>query len=101
MRQFVTASRVRSVIADAITEADVIDSLRRHGIRYEYSTETGYLHIRIPCRTGCLRVYRQVYRVPQNRLRSAPFRSGFSAPAVPGSAPLRSPFRVPVLHNDD
>ena len=78
MRQFITAARVRSVIADAITEADVVDSLRRHGIRYEYSTETGYLHIKIPCKTGCLRVYRQVYPVPQEKLSAAPLRSGLS-----------------------
>lgn len=83
MKQFVTAARVRSIIADAETERDVIEALRRHGIRYGYSTETGYLHIRIPCRRGYLRVFRSVH----------PLR-------IPGQAWARSAWPVPVLHPD-
>lgn len=60
-RQFITAARVRSIIAGANTEPEVVAALRRHGIRYSYSTETGYLHIRIPCRTGCLRIVREYH----------------------------------------
>lgn len=62
MRQLITADRVRSVIAGAATEKDAADALRRHRIRFEYSTEGGALHIRIPCRSGCVRVVRTAYR---------------------------------------
>lgn len=63
MKQYITAARVRSIIADAETEHDVITALRAHGIRYGYSTETGYLHIRIPCRRGYLRVFRDAQQL--------------------------------------
>lgn len=80
---FITAARVRSILADAQTESDVIDALRRHGIRYRYSTETGYLHIRIPCRTGAVLVFRSVH----------PLR-------IPGAVWTGSPFPVPVLYQE-
>jgi len=83
-RIFVTSARVRAILADAKTECDVIDALRRHGIRYRYSTETGYLHIRIPCRTGVVLVFRSVH----------PLR-------IPGAVWTGSPFPVPVLHLDN
>lgn len=86
MRQLITSARVRAIIADAATERDITDALRAHRIRYGYSTEGGYLHIRIPSRTGVIRVYRT---------------AGRSAPPVfgPGAGPV--PFRFPVLHHDN
>lgn len=80
MKILITPGRVRSVIAGAATENDVIAALRRHGIRYGYSTAGGCLHIRIPCRSGCICIYRDFYKVPA------------AAPAVP--------FSVPILHPD-
>ena len=81
MKPIITAARIRSIIADARTERDVTDALRRHRVPYTFTTETGSLSIRIPCRAGAVHV----------------FRSG-SAPVVAPVIPC--PFRSPVLHND-
>lgn len=53
----ITAGRIRSILADAYTDADAVAALRRHRIRYSYSTEGGQLHIRIPSRSGVIAVY--------------------------------------------
>jgi len=83
----ITARRIRRILADAITDADAVDLLRSHGIRYGYSTAGGTLHICIPTRTGALRVYR----------------TEETAPAVitgPGKDPRPFWYRSPVLHAD-
>lgn len=79
MKQFVTASRIRSVIAGAMTEKDAAESLRRHRIRYEYSTSGGIFHIRVYCRSGAVRIIRTASR-------SAPL-------IVTGAEPLPFPLR--------
>ena len=62
MKLLLTASRVRSVLGDARTEKDAANALRAHRIRYSFSTVGGVLHIRIPARSGTLRVYRTASR---------------------------------------
>ena len=90
MKVLITAARVRSIVSDSRTFRDIADTLRRHRIRYTYSTEAGYMHIRVPFRSGCLRIYCTASR---------------SAPpvvvSVPGSVPVSVPVPVPVLHADD
>lgn len=54
----ITPNRVRSIIADCKTDVDLIANLRRHKIRYGYSTDSGFLSVIIPCSTGKVRVYR-------------------------------------------
>ena len=78
IRQFISPARVRSIVADAVTDTDIVAALRRHRVRYTYSTEGGALHVRIPCRGGAVRIYRS----------TEPFRPPFP----------RFPF--PVLHPD-
>ena len=59
---FPNADRVRSIVSEAKTEQDVTILLRLHKIKYHYATDTGFLSIRIPCRKGCIRVYRVASR---------------------------------------
>ena len=80
----VTAERIRSIIADCRTEADVVRSLRYHKIKYAFTTETGYMSIRIPCRKGAVRIYRTCSR-------SAPLRMISSSP-LPYTVPVFSPY---------
>ena len=72
MKIMLTPERIRSAIADARTESDAALALRRHRIRYGFSTEGGYTHIRIPVRSGIVRIYRTASR-------SAPLTVTFSA----------------------
>lgn len=78
-RILLSSARVRSAIADAITDADVIDALRRHGIRYTLTTAGGRLHVRVPVRSGAVQIF------------FGPDRSG----------PFRCPFHIPAYHSDD
>ena len=55
---FVNSNRIRSIVSECMTEADIMSALRYHKIRYTFSTETGFLNIRIPYRKGCIRIYR-------------------------------------------
>lgn len=80
-----TPARVRSLVSGCRTEKDVESSLRSHGIRFSYDTTGGYLSIRIPARSGAVRVYRAASR-------SAPFLVS-SVPPVPA-------YPVPILHRD-
>lgn len=89
-RVLITAGRVRSILADARTERDAADALRRHRIRYRYSTAGGYLHIRIPARSGIVTVTRTASR-------TAPL--AVSAGPVP--VPVRYPYPVPRWTWDD
>ena len=54
----ITKSRVKSIVSECKTDVDLIANLRRHKIRYGYSTDTGFLSVVIPCSTGKVRVYR-------------------------------------------
>ncbi len=76
-----TADKIRSIIADCNTEYDIIQSLRMHKIRYGYTTETGILSIRIPCRTGAVRIYRSCSRSLPYRIR--PVSGNTIIPTVP------------------
>ena len=86
MKLLITASRLRSAIADARTEKDIEMSLRAHKIRFSYDTSSGILAFRVPTVTGSALIIRTASR-------SAPFRVLAAAPA-PAVAP------VPVLHPD-
>lgn len=74
MNILVTAPRIRSILKDARTEKDAAEILRAHRIRYGYSTTGGILHIRIPVRSGSLRVYRTASK-------AAPLAVTMAAPA--------------------
>lgn len=54
----ITSKKIYSVINGAKTEQDLIILLRSHKIKYSFTTETGFFSVRIPCRKGCVRVYR-------------------------------------------
>lgn len=57
MKQLITGKRIRRIISDATTDADIISVLRSHNIKYSYSTAGGTLHIQIPGRKGIIRIY--------------------------------------------
>lgn len=61
-RALITADRIRAILADARTEKDAAAALKRHRVRYEYSTAGGCLHLRIPARTGVVTVTRTASR---------------------------------------
>lgn len=69
----VTSKRLRSIISECKTDADLVANLRRHKIIYGYTTETGFLSVVIPCSTGKVRVYRTASK-------SNPFRVGSVSP---------------------
>ena len=54
----VTPSRVRSILSDCRTEADVAETLRYHKVKFKYSTDLGFMSIVVPCSSGSIRVYR-------------------------------------------
>ena len=62
MKCLITAGKIREIIAGLKTEPEIVATLRARKIRYSYTTETGFLSIRIPCRKGCIRVYRTCSR---------------------------------------
>lgn len=69
----ITPSRIKAIVSECKTDADLIANLRHHKIRYGYTTETGFLSVVIPCSTGKVRVYRTASK-------SSPFRV---APVLP------------------
>ena len=77
--------RVRSVVADCKTENDIALALRSHKIKYSFSTDHGFLQIRIPYRKGFIRIYRTCSK-------ACPWFVS-TVPSVPWFAP------VPVIHN--
>ena len=85
MKMLLNADRIRSILDDCKTEPDIMRALRAHRIRYAFTTETGYMSIRIPYRKGIIRVFRTCSR-------SRPFivRTETEAPYN----------RVPCLNND-
>lgn len=58
MKILLSASRVRSIIADARTDKDLELMLRAHKVRYTYTTETGHLAVKVPTRTGAVYITR-------------------------------------------
>ena len=58
----ITKSRVKAIVSDCKTDADLLANLRYHRIRFAYTTETGFLSVVIPCSTGKVRVYRTASR---------------------------------------
>ena len=58
----ITPDRIRSLVSECKTDTDLIASLRRHKIRYKYTTDPGFLSVAIPCRTGKVLVYRTASR---------------------------------------
>lgn len=90
IKSLLTPDRVRSILDGARTEIDAALALRRHHVRYSYSTTGGTLHIRVPARTGTVIVYRTASR-------SQPLRVAAAAPA--GVAPY--PYPVPRWTWDD
>lgn len=72
MKCLITIGRVRSVLDDVKTESDAALVLRRHRIRYSYSTEGGIFHIRIPSRSGIITVTRTASRSVPLAVSSAP-----------------------------
>lgn len=90
IKPFITAGRIRAILDGVSTEIDAALTLRRHRVRYSFSTAGGILHIRIPARTGIITVTRTASR-------SAPLAVSASVPA--GPAPY--PFPVPAWTWDD
>lgn len=82
-----TSERVESLIASAKTEKDLVALLRSHKIKYSFTTDTGTLTIRIPCKKGYIRIHK-------TRSASRPFTA---APVPP------SPWNctAPRLHAED
>ena len=58
----ITPNRVKAILADCKTEADLTATLRYHKIRHWFTTESGFLSVVIPCSTGKVRVYRTASR---------------------------------------
>ena len=88
MRILTTSARIRSIISGAMTEKEIEQVLRVHRIPYSYSTNGGVLHIRVPVRSGAVRIIRTCSR-------SAPFQVRQAVPV-----PDLYPFPVPVLHTE-
>jgi hypothetical protein len=54
----ITPNRIKSIVSDCKTDADLVATLRHHKIRYRYTTESGFLSVVVPCSSGKVRVYR-------------------------------------------
>lgn len=87
MKMLLSADRIRSIIAGAMTEKEIEKSLRLHKIKYAYTTSPGYLAIRIPCRSGSVLITRTASR-------SAPY-------MVRSAAPAGYPYPVPLYSWND
>ena len=70
----ITPNRVKNMLADCRTEADVAATLRYHKVKFHYSTDCGFTSIVVPCSSGAIRVYRTASKV-------APIAIGAIAPA--------------------
>lgn len=91
-RPLVTVSRIRAILTDARTEQDAALELRAHRVRFSFSTAGGFLHIRIPARSGIITVTRTASR-------TQPLRIAAALPAGAGPAPY--PYPVPRWTWDD
>ena len=105
MKLLLTVDRLRDIVSVAATERDLVKSLRRHKIRYTWTTDPGYLAARVICRSGPVLIYRSASRSAPFVIRSA------AAPAVrlpvlssvyaPLPAPAGYPYPVPRWTWDD
>ncbi len=57
MKMLLSAARIRRIISDCNTAADIQATLRAHCIPFSYETAAGNMSIRIPARRGCIRIY--------------------------------------------
>ena len=71
----ITPNRIKAIVADCKTDADLVANLRHHKIRYGYTTESGFLSVVVPCSTGKVRIYRTASK-------SNPFRVVPVSPAL-------------------
>ena len=54
----INADRIRRIISECTTEADIQATLRAHKIRFSWTTSAGSTAIRIPCRKGAIVITR-------------------------------------------
>ena len=53
-----TAKRLRSILSDCRTDADLQATLKYHRIKFKYTTETGFLSVTVTTAAGTYRIYR-------------------------------------------
>ena len=85
MKILLNAARIRAMIDGAMTEKDIELALRAHGVRYSYDTSAGYLAIRVPVRSGIVRIYRTASRTASWQVRTATE----AAPVIPAAPRYR------------
>ena len=68
-----TSNRIRSMLTDCRTDADVAATLRFHKVRFRYEIVAGSLSVVVPCITGTIRIIRTASR-------SAPYAIGNMRP---------------------
>lgn len=90
MKLLLTADRLRSIASAAGTEKELESLMRRHKIRFSWTTAPGYLCARVPCRSGSMLIYRTCSR-------SAPF-AVRSAERVNAAG---YPYQIPLFSWDD
>ena len=54
-----TTNRIRSILKDCRTDADLQATLRYHRIKFKYDTSPGFLSVVVPCMTGSVRIVRR------------------------------------------
>lgn len=54
----INADRIRRIISECTTEADIQATLRAHKIRFSWTVSAGNTAIRIPCRKGAIIISR-------------------------------------------
>lgn len=57
MLQIVTSRKIRAIVADCKTDAAILQALRRHNIRFNLDAYTNYFNVKIPAKTGTIRIY--------------------------------------------
>ena len=57
MLQIVTSRKIRAIVADCKTDSAVLQALRRHAIRFSIDAYTNYFNVKIPAKTGTIRIY--------------------------------------------
>lgn len=57
MLQIITSQKIRAIVADCKTDSAILQALRRHAIRFSIDTYTNYFNVKIPAKTGTIRIY--------------------------------------------